>query len=203
MRKFWLITIGILVGLGLVFGAWRLAKRNYRYQGSLIDPPIPAVDFSLTDQNGRSFRLSDQKGKIVMVFFGFTHCASECPVTLSQFKQIKQQLGNKAQDVEFVMITVDPERDSVAGIRQYLSAFDPSFIGLTGAQADMEQVWKSYGIFVEKTASASHSSGDHGEYDVEHTLRTYLVDQQGNWRLTYPFGIEVNQITSDLENLLN
>jgi protein SCO1 len=195
--KYFLMVIGVVIGLALVFGAWQLSQRNYRFQGSLIDPPAPAADFSLLDQNGNLFNLSDQRGKIVLVFFGYTHCPDECPVTLSQFKQIKEQLKDKSEDVRFVLITVDPERDTQSEMRKFVANFDPSFIGLTGSVADLEPVWKSYGVFVEKGPA-----NEQGDYEIDHVSRVYLVDQQGNWRLTYPFGMEGSQITNDLEHLL-
>src|SRR5512135_226101 len=130
--KVFLVGVGILIGLALVLGGWGIYKVSYRFHGSVIDPPVRAADFSLIDQNGASYRLSDQKGKTVLLFFGYTHCPDECPGTLAQFKQIKQLLGKKADQVEFAMITVDPERDTVGQLRNYVPGFDPSFIGLTG-----------------------------------------------------------------------
>jgi protein SCO1/2 len=195
--KYAFIVIGVVIGLALVFAAWGLAQRNYRFQGSLIDPPIQAADFSLTDTNGNPFRLSDQKGKIVLVFFGYTHCPDVCPVTLSQYKQIKQQLKNQAEDIRFVFITVDPQRDTIEAMRRYVPNFDPQFIGLTGSPEQIEQVKQSYGVYSE-----NNPADEQGNYLVDHTARIYLIDQQGNWRLTYPFGMETGQIVSDLQHLL-
>lgn len=199
--RFFLVGIGVLIGLALVFIGWQFSQRNYRFQGSLIDPPVPAADFSLVDHNGASFRLSDQRGKIVLLFFGYTYCPDVCPVTMSVFRQVKQQLGSQADDVRFVFVTVDPERDTVEQMQRYVPNFDPDFIGLTGAQSDLEKVWKSYGVYASKQpVDNSGQSGDN--YLVDHTARVYLVDQAGDWRLTYPFGMEASQITDDLEYLL-
>lgn len=192
-----LIGVGVAIGLAIVLAGWQFVQSNYKLHGSVIDPAIPAADFTLVDQNGASFRLSDQSGKIVLIFFGYTHCPDVCPVTLSQFKQIKKQLGKKADQVRFVFITVDPDRDTMEELRRYVPNFDPDFIGLTGSTPDLEKVWKSYGVFSEKQPADSQ-----GNYMVDHTARTYLVDQQGNWRLTYPFGIESSQMIADLEHLL-
>jgi protein SCO1 len=196
------VIIGILIGLALVITGWQFSQRNYRYHGSLINPPVVAADFSLVDQNGSPFRLSEQRGKIVLLFFGYTHCPDVCPVTLSQFRQVKGQLGNKAEEVRFVLITVDPERDTVEQLRRYVPNFDPDFIGLTGSRSDLEKVWKSYGVYAEEQPHGDSGHSDDA-YLVDHTARVYLVDQQGNWRLTYPFGMEASQMTDDLEHLLN
>lgn len=195
--KTFLIGVGVVIGLAAVLIGWQFAQRNYQFHGSVFDPPIPAADFDLIDQNGADFRLSDQTGKIVLVFFGYTHCPDVCPVTLSQFKQIKKQLGKNAEQVRFVFITVDPDRDTIAEINRYVPNFDADFIGLTGQIADLEKVWKSYGVF-----AAKQPVDPQGNYLVDHTARIYLIDQQGNWRLTYPFGMESGQILDDLEHLL-
>jgi len=199
--RFLFVGIGVVIGLGLVFAGWQFSQANYRFQGSLIDPPVPAADFSLTDHNGNPFRLGDQRGKIVLLFFGYTYCPDVCPVTMSQFRQIKQQLGETAADVRFVFITVDPERDNAGQLRRYVPNFDPDFIGLTGERSALEIVWKNYGVYADKQPlDDSDHSGDN--YLVDHTARVYLIDRQGDWRLTYPFGMEASQLTDDLEYLL-
>lgn len=195
--KYTWVAIGVVIGLGVVFGAWWLSLRNYRFQGSVIEPPVQAADFTLLDQNGDPFHLGDQRGKVVLIFFGYTHCPDVCPVTLSQYKQIKAQLGKKAEQVEFVFITVDPARDTVEEIARYVPNFDPSFIGLTGEQSALEQVWSNFFVY-----HAEGPADEQGNYLVDHTARIYLVDQLGNWRLTFPFGMESGQIVSDIEHLL-
>ena len=193
-----LIGVGIVIGLAVLSGAWGIYQRGYQMHGSVINPPVRAADFSLIDQNGVPYRLSDQLGKTVLLFFGYTHCPDECPGTLAQFKQIKQQIGNKAKGVEFVMITVDPARDTAEQLRNYVPSFDPAFIGLTGSQVDLERVWQDYGVYVNPQPSDLQ-----GNYAVEHNTRIYLIDQQGNWRVTYPYGMESSQIAEDLDHLIN
>ncbi len=122
----------------------------------------------------KPFRLSDQKGQIVLLFFGYTHCPDVCPVTLSHFKQIKADLGDQADQVRFVFITVDPERDTADQLSQYLPNFDPDITGLTGSRQSLESVWKSYGVY-----QAKQEVGSAAGYLVDHTARTYLIDQQG------------------------
>jgi len=195
--KYGLLVTGIVLGLVLIMVGWKVLAKPYTYQGSLIDPPVPAADFQLSNQHGEPFRLSDQHGKTVVIFFGYTHCPDVCPVTLSEFKNVKEQLGDLADQVEFVFITVDPERDTADVLGQYLANFDPAFIGLTGTPDQLEPVYKSYGVYHEQTETGSAAG-----YLVDHTARMYVIDSQGNWRLTYPFGMEVEKQVEDLAHLL-
>ena len=197
MKRYAILGIGVVIGLAIALAAWFIANQNYTYQGVLIDPPAKAADFALTDQNGNSFRLSEQRGKIVLIFFGYTNCPDVCPTTLAEFKKIKAALGDQAADVRFVFITVDPERDTQQRMQSYLTAFDSDFTGLTGDSAALEAVWKSYGVFIERKDVGSASG-----YLVDHSARTYLIDLQGNWRLNYPFGMETEKISQDILHLL-
>jgi protein SCO1/2 len=197
MSKYLMLGIGVVFGLALVLAAWFLFGQNYTYQGVLIDPPAPAVDFELIDQNGNNFRLSEQEGQIVLIFFGYTHCPDVCPVTLSEYKRIKEGLKEQADSVEFVYITVDPERDTPERLKTYLDFFDPSFIGLSGDRQALEDVWAAYGVYTKK-----QDTGSAAGYLIDHTARTYLVDQNGSWRLNYPFGMETEKIVEDIQHLL-
>jgi protein SCO1/2 len=198
--RFLYVGIGGIVGLALMLAGWQILGRAYTYQGSLIDPPAKAADIQLTDQYGNPFRLSDQKRKVVMIFFGYTNCTDVCPTTLSHFKQIRAQLGSQAQDVEFLFITVDPARDTVQRMKDYLANYDPAFIGLTGTQAELESVWKNYGVYVSIPDNASASGTG---YEVNHTTRIYAIDKQGNWRLTYPYEMNVNALLDDIRHLIS
>jgi len=191
------ISFGIVIGLLLAVIALQVLAQNYTYQGSLIDPPVQASDFMLRDQHGEYFRLSDQKGKVVLIFFGYTHCPDVCPVTLSEFKQIKGKLGEGADEVVFVFVTVDPERDTPQVLGSYLVNFDPEIIGLSGDPSELQQVFADYGVY-----AAKQETGSAAGYLVDHTARVYAIDTQGNWRLTYPFGMEVEKIFQDVRHLL-
>jgi protein SCO1/2 len=198
MKKYTLLGISIVIGLLATIGAaWFFTDQNYTYQGVLIDPPAQATDFSLNDQYGNTFRLSDQHGEIVLIFFGYTNCPDVCPVTLSEFKRIKSDLGDQADRVRFVFITVDPERDTQARMQTYMNNFDPNFIGLSGDRTELEPIWKAYGVYQER-----QDLGSAAGYLVDHSAIIYVIDQQGRWRLDYTFGMEVEKITEDLQNLL-
>lgn len=197
IRKAVLLGVAILAGIGIVYATMTYA-RPYAYQGSLIDPPAPAPDFELIDQHGQPYRLSDQKGKVVLIFFGYTHCPDVCPVTLTDFKQIKAQLGNQSKDVAFLFVTADPERDTTEQLKKYLENFDTDFIGLTQERSLLEPVWKDYGVFQAKV-----ESDDPDNYLVDHSARTYTIDKNGNLRLTYLFGTSSEVIAEDVVHLLN
>lgn len=194
-RNIIMVGVGILFGIALIAG-FALA-RPYTFRGSEIDPPVPAHDFSLLTAGDTSFRLSDQKGKIVLIFFGYTTCPDICPATLGEFKQVSDRLGRDAEEVRFVFITVDPERDTPERISQYVHNFDPAFIGVTGTESDLEPVWKNYGVYraISKQDSAVG-------YLVDHSTRAYLVDPDGNLRLTYSFGTPVDDILQDVRYLI-
>jgi len=197
IKRYGLLFVGIIAGFAIFALGWYFLSGDYEYQGSLIDPPVPAADFALIDQNGNPYRLRSRNGNIILIFFGYTNCPDVCPVTLSEFKNIKKTLGEKSAGIDYVFITVDPERDSQESLRKYLSRFDPDFIGLSEDRSVLEQVWADYGVYQEQKETGSAIG-----YLVDHTSRTYVIDSEGNWKLTYPFGIESKKIIQDLNHML-
>ena len=191
------LGIGAVLVAALLVG-FQLSRRPYTYRGSKIDPPVPAADFELSNQHGQKFRLSEQRGEIVLLFFGYSNCPDVCPLTMSKFKSIKEELGDQADKVRFIFVTVDPERDTKERLLEYVKVFDPEIVALTGSRAELEPVWKSYGVY-----QAKQDTGSAAGYSVDHTARTYLIDQEGNWRLTYPFEMEKADIISDVRHLIN
>ncbi len=188
---------GGVLGFVLLLVGWQFFSGGYRLQGSLIEPPVPAADFVLTDQNGAPFQLSEQKGNLVLIFFGYTNCPDVCPVTLTDFKRINEELGDQASRVRFVFVTVDPERDTAERLKSLLERYDPQIVGLTSSRSELEKVWKDYGVY-----QARRDEGSAAGYLVDHTSRIYLIDQEGNWRLTYPFEMDRKAVVEDLKYLL-
>jgi protein SCO1/2 len=197
MRRYILFGIGGILGVVFLLVGWQFTSRPYTYQGSLIEPPIKAPEIALIDQDGQPFRLSDHLGKVVLVFYGYTNCPDVCPLTLSDFKLIKADLGEKANQVTFVFVTVDPERDTQDRLKAYLSNFDTTFTGLTGSRPALESVWKTYGVY-----QAKQETGSAAGYLVDHTARTYAIDKKGNLRLTYPFEMERQAMLDDVRQLI-
>jgi len=198
MSKTGLIFAGVLIGVMLSLGGgWWFLQKKYTYQGVLIDPPAHAPNFNLTDQHGDSFQLLDQQGKVVLIFFGYTHCPDVCPITLSEYKRVKAILGDQSENVQFVYITVDPERDTQERMRVYLQNFDPDFIGLTGSRPELELVWQKYGVYQQR-----QDTGSAAGYLIDHSARIYAIDKMGNWILNYPYGMEPDRIAQDVTHLL-
>ncbi len=197
-RMVWLAGGAFLALAVMAFSALRLLPgAAARYRGSLIDQAAPAPDFTLPDTNGQDFSLSAQNGKVVVLFFGYSTCPDECPATMAQFTQIRADLGTKAKDVEFILITVDPKRDNPAVIKSYVASFDPAIHGLTGSEDQLAAVWKDYGVAVEYSPGATPDG-----YLVSHTSRIYMVDRRGRLRLTYTFGTSLEDLEHDLRLLL-
>ena len=172
-------------------------RRPYSFHGTVITPPLPVTDFSLQTANNEKFRLTDQKGKIVLLFFGYTSCPDVCPVTLATFKQVYEKLGDDAQKVRFVMITADPDRDTPEIVSAYTARFNPEFIGLSGDITKLELIWKELGVFVEK-----QDSGSAAGYLVSHTASVYVLDQNGSLFMTFPYGTTATAMTDDIVQML-
>lgn len=191
MKKSLLLpAIGLVAGLLMVLVV--AMAQPYRLRGSAIEPPIPAPEIALGD-----FRLSEQQGKAVIMFFGYTYCPDVCPATLGEIKQVMKALDRSADQVQPVFITVDPKRDTPEKLAAYTAAFDARIVGLTGSQAELESVWQAY--WVSRTEQPAKEGG---QYLVDHTARIYLIDPQGNLRATYAFGTPVEDLLADVRYIL-
>lgn len=187
-----LMVIATAILIALVFA------KPVSFHGTSYNEPYPtATQVELIKSDGETFRLSDQKEKIVLLFFGYTSCPDICPTTLAEMKQVMDVLGDKSKSVQVVFVSVDPERDTPEKIQKYVEHFNPNFIGLSGSSAELENIWKKYGVFRERVESDSAFG-----YIINHTARTYLIDADGNLRLSYGFQTPVENIVSDLEILL-
>lgn len=190
---FWLILTALILLLVIFSGC-----RPDSFRGTEMPAGLEVTDFQLLDQHQRPFQLSEQRGAVVLLFFGYTFCPDVCPLTLSHWKKIADLLGPAAGDVRFVYITVDPERDTAPQLAAHLNVFDDDFIGLTGKQKELDKVYKTFGVMHEKVQIAESSTG----YLVNHTARTNLVDQEGNWRLTFAYNTAPEIIAHDIKLLL-
>ncbi len=153
---------------------------------------------SLSDQSGQPRTLADFKGKVVALFFGFTHCPDACPTTLATLKAVKEKLGPDGDKLQVLFVTVDPERDTPASLAKYVSAFDPSFIALAGNAEATAQVAKEFKVFYQKVPGKTQDS-----YSVDHTSSTYLYDTHGRLRLFVRYGESVDTILADIKLLLD
>ncbi len=155
-----------------------------------------AKSFALTDHNGKPRTLADFRGKVVVVFFGFTRCPDVCPTTLSELKAVMQKLGSDADKVQVLFITLDPERDSQQVLAQYVPAFDARFLGLHGDAATTQKTAKDFKIFYEKRAGSSPES-----YTIDHTAASYAFGPDGRLRL-YVKHDQLGTLVEDIRTLL-
>ena len=182
--------------LSLLFAAAAAGADAPALKAGVFDPPRQAPDFSLEGSDGSALSMSRFKGKVVLLGFGFTWCPSVCPTTLATLAQAHRKLGAAAADVQIVYVTVDPERDNAARMKEYLAAFDTSFLGATGTAARLAAVRKDYGVSAEK-------KGEGKNYQVAHSSFTYLIDRRGRLRALMPYGQGPDDYAHDLRILLN
>lgn len=174
---------------------------TYQPFGTRLLPPRTAYDFNLTAQGGKSYRLSDFKGKAVLIFFGYANCPDVCPLTLLELARVYQALspGEQAK-VQVLMITTDPKRDTPELIGRYARAFDPSFIGLSGDPDTIAAIAKAYGVgyFTQSAESPE-------QYLVAHTSAVFLVNPKGQLELIYSRGktAQTGQMVQDVRWVLS
>jgi protein SCO1/2 len=155
-----------------------------------------ARKLSLKDYNGQLRTLSDFKGKVVFVFFGFTQCPDVCPTTMAELAEVRRRLGPDGERVQGVFVSVDPERDTAEVLKAYLQGMDPSFVGLTGSLDQIEQTSREFKVFYQKVPTQN------GGYTMDHTAGAYVFDPDGQVRLFVRYGLGVDALTSDIKQLL-
>lgn len=180
-----ILTAALLIGIPLALGLMILAQRDqYQPYGTRLMAPRIAYDFSLTASDGKAVKLSDYRGKVSLIFFGYVNCPDVCPTTMLELGKLYKALTPQEQArVQVMMITVDPERDSREVLGNYVSFFSPTFLGLTGTPEQIAQVAQNYGVFYQKSNLKSAK-----EYTVDHSATVFAVDPQGNLRLVYGNG---------------
>jgi protein SCO1/2 len=199
-----LVAAGLLL-LVLVAGAAVLSVERHAVKegesarsepliAGAFSPPHDAPDFTLPGSNGLDVTLSNYRGKVVLLTFGFTNCAAVCPTTLATLAQARKALGKAANEVQVVYVTVDPARDSVARMKSYLAAFDPTFIGATGAPDVLASARQEYGVTAVK-------QGTGPDYAIAHTSSIFLIDPAGKLRALMPFGHDAADFVHDIRYL--
>ena len=199
-KKTLLVGVLSLVVIGVTAaGVWMFGSGRELRGAAYAEPYPPAPGFELTSGNGNDFRLSEMRGNIVLLFFGYTTCPDVCPTTMAELKSVTDRLGpEKAKNVKVLLVTVDPGRDTPQRMQEYVNHFNKDFVGLTGTQTELSRVWSDYGIFRQIVDEGSASG-----YGIDHTARVTLIDQDGNLRASYGFDTPVDDIVHDVRLLLN
>lgn len=187
-----------LVGLTVAFlHGCELPEAAKPFKSTNITGIGTGKDFRLTDHHGQVRTLADFKGKVVIVFFGYTHCPDVCPTTLSDLSQAMRLLGPDADKVQVLFITVDPERDTQELLAQYVPAFNPTFIGLYGTPEQTEATATEYRMYYRKEPGQTP-----GDYTVDHSVGSYIYDRSGKLRLNASYGQAVDALVHDIKLLL-
>ena len=188
------LLVLLAAGAAMLFVA-RDAAWPEELKAGAFDPVHAAPEFALRGSDGSKVTLARYRGKVVLLTFGFTHCAAVCPTTLATLAQARSGLGDAADRVQVIFVTVDPERDNAAHLREYLAAFDPGFIGATGAPDALAAVREKYGVTAVR-------QGTGPDYAMAHTSSIFLIDRAGRLRAMMPFGHDAPDFVHDIELLL-
>ena len=173
-------------------------KQKEAFQNTDVTGLDYAKGFALTDHTGKPRTLADFKGKVVVVFFGYTQCPDVCPTTMAEMASVMQKLGPLADQVQVLFITLDPERDTQQLLAQYVPAFDKRFIGLRGTPEQTAKTAKEFKVFYSKVPGT-----EPGSYTIDHTAGSYVFDRDGRLRLFIHHGQGADPIVHDLRQLLS
>ncbi len=197
-KKILMVGLMSLLLIGAVAAGVYFFSEPASFRGTTYAEPYPvAPEIELRHADGSLLRLSDMRGKVVMVFFGYTSCPDVCPTTMAELNQALGEMGEQADQVQVLYVTVDPDRDTPERVQEYVSHFNSGFIGLSGSEAELAKVWNDYGVY-RAIVEGSSAAG----YLVDHTARVTVIDQQGNLRISFPFDTPVQDIVNDLQLLL-
>lgn len=191
-----IVAVLVFIGGRIVGGS----VSPHLYSGTVLQQaePAPGLD-ELTYGDGTAVELDEFDGHVVLVYFGYTNCPDVCPTTLSTAATAKLNLSNEERErVQLLMVTVDPERDAVGELQDYVAFFDPAFRGVSGAKTDIDAVASQYGIFYE------YGEGDaETGYLVDHTATLLGIDTSGALRIVWPPNVTSGELTGDIKELLN
>jgi protein SCO1 len=194
MRK---IFTAATIALALLAGCDKLSSRQPTFQNTDLTGLDYAKGFSLTDHNGKPRTLADFKGKLVVLFFGYTQCPDVCPTTMAEMAAVMKELGPSSDEVQVLFVTLDPERDTQQLLASYVPAFDKRFIGLRGTPEQIAATVKEFKFYYKKVPGK-----EPGSYSVDHMTGSYVFDKEGRLRLLLRHGKGPAPIVHDLRQLL-
>jgi protein SCO1 len=169
------------------------------FNGVVFDPPESAPALRLRDSSGVAFDLAGQRGNVVLIFFGYTHCPDICPTTLADWKHVSDSLGTKREQVRFLFVSVDPERDLPAPVQRYAARFGAGFRGLTGTRAEIDTLLHAWKLAAYRDGVPTDTGAS---YLMAHPSQVFVVDRNGKLRLMHRAGLTVPQIAADIRSLL-
>jgi protein SCO1 len=187
----------ILLGTGSALAIGGRLAPPPELHGTLLEPALPARPFALASAGGERIGPADFRGSVVVLFFGFTSCPDVCPLTLHRLAAALGELGERAADVQVILVSVDPERDPPETVDAYARRFHPNFRGVTGTETELRAVASSYGIFF-----ATNPGSEGAGYSVDHSASTLVLDRDGGLRMIWPFDVASDALASDLRYLL-
>lgn len=180
-----------------LLGCQKAGPEHAAFKGVDLTGADYAKSLNLTDQNGQPRSLADFKGKVVVVFFGYTQCPDVCPTTLAEVAEVKRSLGADGDKVQGVFVTLDPERDTQALLKAYLESFDPSFVGLRGTEAQTQAAAREFKVFYAKVPGKTPET-----YTLDHTAASFVFDTQGRVRVYSRYGAGAQPLADDIKLLL-
>jgi protein SCO1 len=203
MTRARVLIAGGLLGTLAVLAAGILLRPgdSYAYVSTVFDPPTAAADIRLTEADGTPFVLSEATADLVVVYFGYTHCPDVCPTTMTDLHGALDRVPeDRRDDVQVVMVTIDPERDTPEIMGRYVAYFDDSFVGLSGPPVDLHKLMEAWDIRVQRDEAGTAG----GDYFLSHPADTYVVDPQGlQLVMAIPFGLSAEATAEDLLHILD
>ncbi|RUL80025.1 SCO family protein [Dyella choica] len=198
MKRARLARLACLFVLGLLLTACQRNDATAPWQLTDISGHMPDLAFALTDDQGKAVTASDYRGKVTLLYFGYTHCPDVCPLTLAHLHVVMQRLDKLADGARILFVSVDPQRDTAEALHAYVTAFDPHIVGLTGSPADIEALTKRY-----RAAFSREPGKAGGSYEVSHSSGIYIFDASGKARLLATPEDTQDKLVHDLHLLLS
>jgi protein SCO1/2 len=207
----WLISLGVgsfMVALVVFYSLFSMLRQQNtneiavveagQYTGTVYDPPVQLTDFTSPGTTGNEIRLSDFAGGYVLLFFGYTHCPDVCPTTLAEFRRVKAELGEDADAVTFLFISVDAPRDNPDVIGTYVSRFDPEFVGMSANDETLTQIGPEFGLYYDRLTDEGRGEN----YLVDHTGRSFLIGPEGQLRMSFAYATEASIVADGIRNMI-
>ena len=198
MRRSWLWIGGLTLALLVVAFVWFRWIRVPELHGLLLDTKQPATEFTLMSEDGKPIQLRDFRGKLVLLYFGYTHCPDACPTTMAETRVAFAELGPQAEDVQVIMVSIDPERDTPEILADYVQQFDARFLGGTATLEEVTALASAYGVIFRK-----HEGSAATGYLIDHSVQMIVIDRQGYTRMLFPYGLPGEEMADDLRYLLS